>query len=144
MLRFDVPPVPANVIRVEASITWLLSGAALAFGAPWLLIVSLIQGLVRGFIGHQKCPSHWLWRAALHKLNRAGPLENAGAKMFANKILFIASAVSIALWLSGSNLWMVPCTALFIFSFMEWAFSFCAACWAYSGWYRLRDKLKGE
>jgi hypothetical protein len=144
MLRFDVPQVPANVIRVEAAITWLLAGMALTFGAPWLLLVSLIQGFVRGFIGHHQCPSHRLWRALMHRIEKAGRMENAGAKMFANKILFVASAVTVALWLSGSALWMVPCTALLIFSFLEWAFSFCAACWVYSGWYRLRDKLNGE
>ena len=30
----------------------------------------------------------------------------------------------------------LPCIALIAFSFMEWAFSFCAACWACCAWYK--------
>jgi hypothetical protein len=65
-----------------------------------------------------------------------GKKENAGAKMFANKILFLASAVSMVLYFSGSGLWVVPCAALIVFSFLEWALSFCVACWAYGFWYQ--------
>jgi len=98
------------------------------------LLVAL--GLVRGFFGHHRCPSHHLWKALMLRANCAGKLEDAGAKMFANKILFIASGVSLALFLSGSDLWMVPAGMLVVFATLEWAFSFCAACWVYGAWYR--------
>jgi len=61
--------------------------------------------------------------------------ENAGAKMFANKVLFLASSVAALLLVAGSPMWAVPFTALIVFSFMEWAFAFCAGCWAYGLWY---------
>jgi hypothetical protein len=59
--------------------------------------------------------------------------------MFANKILFIASAAASALLIAGNSLWIVPTTALLVFSFLEVSVSFCAACWAYTLWYRMKD-----
>lgn len=135
MLRFDVPPVNTNVVRLEAFITSVVCAVAL-LGFPYLLPVLALMGLVRGFAGHYKCPSHRLLTSVLEKSGLAGKKENAGAKMFANKILFIAATVASILYFSGSDLWMIPTTALVIFSSLEWAFSFCAACWVYGAWYR--------
>lgn len=101
MLRFDVPAVWSNVIRLEAFITFALSALALYTATPWLMLPLLAQGLVRGFIGHHRCPSHGLWKTLLQKLGKAGKKENAGAKMFANKLLFIASSVSLMLAAGG-------------------------------------------
>lgn len=136
MLRFDVPQVWSNVIRLEAFITFAVAALALAFNFAWLMALLVALGLVRGFFGHHRCPSHHLWKALMLRANCAGKLEDAGAKMFANKILFIASGVSLALFLSGSALWMVPASMLVVFATLEWAFSFCAACWVYGAWYR--------
>jgi hypothetical protein len=135
MLRFDVPQVWSNVTRWEAFVTTLVCLAAL-FVWPWLMGLLVLQGAVRGFLGHHRCPSHLLWKALFERLQWQGKKENAGAKMFAAKVLCVASAVSVALYALGSGLWVVPCVALVLFSTMEWAFSFCAACWAYGAWYR--------
>lgn len=135
MLRFDVPAVPANVIRFEAFITFLVCWLAL-FLTPWLLALLVVQGLVRGFVGHHRCPSHLLWKQLFMRQGWQGAMENAGAKMFASKILLVAGSVGLGLFLAGSPLWMVPTVALIIFSFLEWAFSFCAACWVYGWWYQ--------
>ncbi|NLY16821.1 MAG: DUF4395 domain-containing protein [Gammaproteobacteria bacterium] len=134
MLRFDVPPVWSNVTRLEAFISFLVSVAALLF-TPWLMLIPAIQGFVRGFFGHHKCPMHHAGIKLLTSCNRAGKQENAGAKMFANKILFIASTVAVVAYALGSNIWMIPVSALIVFTTLEWAFSFCAACWAYVLWY---------
>jgi hypothetical protein len=138
MLRFDVPPVHANVVRLEAFVTFALCLAALVSSFPWLLAVCLAQGFVRGFLAHGRDPLHRLWKRVLGSRGQAGRLENAGAKMFANKVLCFASAVALLLAAAGSPLWRVPSAALAVFSVMEWAFSFCAACWAYGAWYRMR------
>lgn len=135
MLRFDVPPVPANVIRLEAFVNFAFCVAAW-FVSPWLMVVPALQGLVRGFFGHAYCPLHRLWRAILEPRGHAGRLENAGAKMFANKILFVASTAALVLAATGSALWRVPVGALFVFTTLEWAFAFCAACWVYGAWYK--------
>ena len=135
MLRFDVPQVWSNVIRWEAFVTWTICLAALA-GYPWLMALPAMQGLVRGFVGHHKCPSHLLWKRIFVARGWGGRSENAGAKMFASKILFVAASVAIALLVAGSPLWRVPVVALLAFSLLEWAFSFCAACWVYGAWYR--------
>lgn len=135
MLRFDIPQVWSNVIRWEAFLTFVFCWLALLV-TPWVLVVPLAQGLIRGFIGHHRCPAHQVWKRAAEARGWGGKKEDAGAKMFANRILFIASAVGLLLFLSGSPLWRVPCVALIVFSFLEWALSFCAACWAYGVWYR--------
>ena len=135
MLRFDVPAVPANVIRFEAFLTFLICWLALLV-TPWILALLVGQALVRGFFGHHRCPSHLLWKKTLASKNWQGQMENAGAKMFANKILLLASGVGLALLLAGSELWVVPTIALIVFSFLEWAFKFCAACWVYALWYQ--------
>ncbi len=135
MLRFDVPQVWSNVIRWEAFITFVVCAVALA-GFPWLMPLLVVQGFVRGFIGHHRCPAHLLWKKVAEARQWGGKKENAGAKMFANKVLFVVSTITMLLYLSGTDLWMVPATALLLFSTMEWAFSFCAACWAYGFWYQ--------
>jgi hypothetical protein len=134
MLRFDVPQVWSNVIRWEAFINHVVCWIALA-GYPWVLLLLVAQGFVRGFVGHHRDPLHAVWKRLFEARRWGGRKENAGAKMFANKILFLASSVAVVLYASGSTLWVLPCIALIAFSFMEWAFSFCAACWAYSAWY---------
>jgi len=135
MLRFDVPQVWSNVIRWEAFVTWSLCLVALLV-TPWVFVILALQGAVKGFLGHYRCPSHLLWQRAFLKLGWQGRKEDAGAKMFAGKVLFVVSCVALALFVSGSSLWIVPCVALLVFSFLEWALSFCAACWVYGAWYR--------
>jgi hypothetical protein len=135
MLRFDVPPVHANVARLEAFITTVLCAIALV-GVPYVLPVLAVMGLIRGFFGHYRCPSHRLWTALMTRMGIAGKKENAGAKMFANKILFIAATAASVLYFMDIRMWVVPTIALLIFSSLEWAFSFCAACWAYGFWYK--------
>lgn len=134
MLRFDVPQVWSNVIRWEAFINFALCWVAV-LAVPWIMVVPAVQGLVRGFFGHHRCPLHRLWKRIFESQGWGGKKENAGAKMFANKILFVASSVSVALYAAGSTLWVIPCYVLIVFSFLEWALSFCAACWVYGAWY---------
>jgi hypothetical protein len=136
VLRFDIPPVNANVARFEAFITFLFCVIAL-LGFPYLLPVLALMGFIRGFFGHYKCPSHRLFTKIMTAMNIAGKKENAGAKMFANKLLFIAATVASVLFFMGIDLWKVPASVLVVFSTLEWAMSFCVACWSYSYWYKL-------
>lgn len=140
MLRFDVPPIWSNAARLDALTTFTLCLLAIAFKLPFLLPILIVQGFVRGVLGHYRCPSHRLYAALLQKIGKAGHKENAGAKMFANKLLLIASSVGTILWLAGSSMWIVPASILLVFSFMEAAFSFCAACWAYTFYYQFKDR----
>lgn len=136
MLRFDIPPVNANVARFEAFITFSFCLIAL-LGFPYLLPILAVMGFIRGFFGHYKCPSHRLFTKIMTHMNIAGKKENAGAKMFANKLLFIAATVASSLFFMDIDLWKVPTSILVVFSTLEWAFSFCVACWSYGYWYKL-------
>jgi hypothetical protein len=135
MLRFDVPAVWSNVTRWEAFVNFLVCLIAL-FVTPWAMVILVVQGFIRGFVGHHRCPLHLVWKKLFEAQGWGGKKENAGAKMFANKILFLASSVSVGLLLGGSTLWKVPCILLIVFTTMEWALSFCAACWVYGFWYQ--------
>lgn len=137
MLRFDLPRVPAQVIRLEAFLTCVISLLALALQQPWLMLLLVLLGFVRGFFGHHREPLHRWLRAMAESRGWGGKLEDVGAKMFAAKVLFLAAAVSLGLALAGSPLWQVPAGVLVLFSFLEWAFAFCAGCWAYGVWYRV-------
>lgn len=134
MLRFDLPRVWSHVTRVEAFVSFLVCVAALLW-TPWLMLILVAQGFIRGVFGHYKCPMHKVLAWSLEQKNWGGKKENPGAKMFANKILFFVSAISVLLYVSGSELWVVPCVMLAVFTTLEWALSFCAACWAYGFWY---------
>lgn len=140
MLRFDVPPVHANAARLDALVTFVICVLAFALELPWLMVITAAAGFVRGFLGHGRCPLHKASLAVLQRFDAAGKKENAGAKMFAAKLLFIASAVSLALWLAGLEMWKIPVGVLIVFSFAEWAFKFCAGCWAYTLWYQMRGQ----
>ncbi|MBL8519343.1 MAG: DUF4395 family protein [Betaproteobacteria bacterium] len=135
MLRFDVPQVWSHVTRWEAFLTFVLCLLAY-FATPWFFAPLAAQALVRGFFGHYREPMHRVWVRLFEARGWAGRKENAGAKMFANKILFVASIAGLMLYLAGSALWKIPCLVLLVFSTLEWAISFCAACWAYGFWYR--------
>lgn len=114
MLRFDIPPVNANVARFEAFITFSFCLIAL-LGFPYLLPVLAVMGFIRGFFGHYKCPSHRLFTKIMTHMNIAGKKENAGAKMFANKLLFIAATVASFLFFMDIDLWKFP-QAYWLFS----------------------------
>jgi len=135
MLRFDLPPVWSNVTRWEAFVNFVVCGASLLF-TPWLMAILVVQGFVRGFLGHYKCPAHRVWAKLFESRRWGGKKENAGAKMFANKVLFVASLVSVVAYALGSDIWMIPCIVLMMFTTLEWAFAFCAACSVYGLWYR--------
>lgn len=135
MLRFDLPQVFSNVIRWEAFLVTSLSILTLIF-SPWIMIILVTQGLLEGFWGHEKCPTYVLWRKIFVANGWQGRPENAGPRMFAAKILFLASSAGLALYLAGNTLWTIPVMMLTVFSSLEWAFSFCAACWVYGIWYR--------
>lgn len=135
MLRFDIPPVWSHVARWEAFLTFVFCLLAY-FVTPWFFAPLIVQGFVRGFFGHYKEPMHRVWAKLFEARGWAGKKENAGAKMFANKLLFIASTAGLLLFLGGSGLWVAPCIVLLIFSTLEWAFAFCAGCWAYGFWYQ--------
>lgn len=139
MLRFDVPQVWSNVTRFEAFLSFIVCILSLLF-TPWLMAILVVQGFVRGFIGHYKCPMHCVSAAVFERFSWGGKKENAGAKMFANKILFVASLVSVISYAAGSEVWKIPCIAILVFATLEWLFSFCVACYAYSAWYRFKNE----
>ncbi len=134
MLRFDLPRVWSNVTRLEAFVSFLVCAASLLY-TPWLMLILVLQGFVRGFLGHYKCPMHRFLAWAFEKRQWAGKQENPGAKMFANKVLFLVSSIAVLIYALGGAFWVVPCIMLMIFATAEWALSFCAACWVYGIWY---------
>lgn len=94
-------------------------------------------GLLRGFVSPQSCPSYRLLAWAGDRLGY-GKRVNAGAKLFADKIVGIAGLAMFAAWLLDSELGVIPATALLVFSALDVVTGFCIACWAYTFWHRVR------
>ena len=74
MLRFDIPPVNANVARLEAFLNFSFCVIDLLV-YPYLFHLLALMGFVRGFFGHYKCPSHRLFTKIMTSLNIAGKKE---------------------------------------------------------------------
>lgn len=134
MLRFDLPPVYSNVARAQAFFTFIVC-VAVYFGYGWASSFLVIMGFVRGFLSARKCPSHLALERIFLRFGIAGKKENAGAKMFADKLLFVGSSLMFVFWLTGSSLIVVPAIVLSVFAIADAVFGFCAGCWAYTLWH---------
>lgn len=137
MLRFDIAPVCSNAYRLQAALTFAISAAYLFTPYKWLAFLLAFGGLLRGFVSPHKCFSYKLFAALCRRLGVSKPI-NAGAKMFADKLVAIAGLVMGITWALGSEIGMIPAGALLLFSFVDLSLGFCAACWAYTLWFRLR------
>lgn len=137
MLRFDLAPVCSNAYRFQAAVTFLVSAVYLFTPYQWLALILAVGGLIRGFISPHKCLSYRMFAALTTKAGWARKV-NAGAKMFADKLVAIAGGVMVTSWAMGAEIGMIPASVLLVFSFIDLTVGFCAACWAYGLWYKLR------
>lgn len=103
----------------------------------WVAIILALGGALRGFVSPHKCPSYLAFSALTRKLGMAKPI-NAGAKMFADKLVAIAGTIMFVTWLMGSEIGLIPAAVLMVFAFIDLVSGFCAACWAYAMWYKVR------
>jgi hypothetical protein len=137
MLRFDIAPVCSNAYRFQALTTFVISAVYLFTPYQWLSIVLALGGTLRGFVSPHACPSYKLFAAITAKFDWKKPV-NAGAKMFADKLVAIAGAVMFLTWLMDSSIGMIPAGVLLVFAFIDMTSGFCAACWAYTLYYKVR------
>lgn len=137
MLRFDIAPVCSNAYRFQAAMSFTIAALYLFTPWKWVAFILAIGGFIRGFVSPHKCLSYRLFGKLTAQLNRVKKV-NAGAKMFADKIACVAGTAMAITWLAGSTLGNIPAVAILIFAFLDLATGFCAACWAYSAWYRMR------
>ncbi|WP_096702269.1 DUF4395 family protein [Magnetospirillum sp. 15-1] len=138
MLRFDIAPVCSNAYRFQATMSFAIAALYLFTPYQWVAVLLALGGMLRGFVSPHKCLSYRLFAAITARLGWTHNV-NAGAKMFADKIAAIAGSVMVVSWLMGAEFGAVPATAILIFAFIDLATGFCAACWAYGFWYRLRS-----
>ena len=137
MLRFDIAPVCSNAYRLQALMSTAIAAIYLFTPYKWVAIFLAVGGFIRGFVSPHKCLSYKLF-ASITRTLKLSKMQNAGSKMFADKIAFVAGSVMAVTWLLGSSIGNIPATAILIFAFLDLATGFCAACWAYSAWYRMR------
>ena len=137
MLRFDIAPICSNAYRLQAVMSFTIAALYLFTPWQWLSLLLAFGGFMRGFLSPHKCLSYKLFAglAGRFGLTKA---QNAGSKMFADKGVAIAGAVMFISWLNGSAIGMIPATAILIFALIDVLTGFCAACWAYGLWYRLK------
>lgn len=137
MLRFDIAPVCSNAYRFQAAATLAVSAIYLLTPYKWVAVFLALGGLLRGFVSPHKCPSYKLFAAITRKIGAAKPV-NAGAKMFADKLVAIAGTIMLITWMMGSEFGNIPAAILTVFAFVDLVSGFCAACWAYGLWYKVR------
>ena len=137
MLRFDIPPVCSNAYRFQATMSFTIAALYLFTPWKWVAFILAIGGFIRGFVSPHKCLSYKLFEKIRARLNWVKKV-NAGSKMFADKIAFVAGTAMAVTWLLDSSIGNIPATAILIFAFLDLATGFCAACWVYSAWYRMR------
>jgi len=137
MLRFDIAPVCSNAYRFQATMSFTIAALYLFTPWKWVAFILAIGGFIRGFVSPHKCLSYKLFEKMTARLKWVKKV-NAGSKMFADKIAFIAGSVMAVTWLADSSIGNIPATAILIFAFLDLATGFCAACWAYAAWYRMR------
>lgn len=138
MLRFDIPPVCANAYRLQAAMSFAIAAIYLYTPYQWVSLLLAVGGLLRGFVSPHKCLSYKAFAGAMQRFG-LGRSQNAGSKMFADKIAGIAGTAMFVTWLLGSGIGAVPAYAILIFAFIDLATGFCAACWAYGAWYKFRQ-----
>ena len=137
MLRFDIAPVCSNAYRFQAAMSFAIAAIYLFTPYRWVALLLAFGGLIRGFVSPHRCLSYRLFANFSEQLGRK-KLQNAGAKMFADKVVMLAGGVMAASWLFDSTIGMIPAVAILIFALLDLVTGFCAACWAYGLWYRLR------
>lgn len=137
MLRFDIAPVCSNAYRLVATTSFLVAAVYLFTPYKWIAAVLVLGGVLRGFVSPHRCPSYLLFSRVTARLGLTKNV-NAGAKMFADKIASLAGAVMLGTWLAGSEIGMIPAAAILLFAFLDLATGFCAACWVYGAWYKLK------
>lgn len=138
MLRFDIAPVCSNAYRLQATMSFAIAAIYLYTPYQWVSLLLAVGGFLRGFVSPHKCLSYLAFSSITRKLGLP-KLQNAGSKMFADKIAAIAGTAMFVTWLMGSEIGMIPATAILIFAFIDLATGFCAACWAYGAYYKLRQ-----
>ncbi len=138
MLRFDIAPVCSNAYRFQAAMSFTIAAVYLFTSYQWVAFLLAFGGLLRGFVSPHKCLSYRLFAAITGRLGWTRKV-NAGAKMFADKIAAVAGTAMAVSWLMGAEFGAIPATAILIFALVDLATGFCAACWAYGFWYKLRS-----
>jgi len=137
MLRFDIAPVCSNAYRFQAAMSFTIAALYLFTPYQWVSILLAVGGFLRGFVSPHRCLSYRLFSTLTGKLGLT-KTQNAGSKMFADKIAGIAGLAMFVTWLNGSDIGLIPATAILIFAFIDLVSGFCAACWAYTLWYRMK------
>lgn len=138
MLRFDIAPVCSNAYRFQATMSFAIAAIYLFTPYQWVSLLLAVGGFIRGFVNPHKCLSYKLFAGITGKLG-VPKMQNAGSKMFADKIATIAGTAMFVTWLLGSPVGVIPAYAILIFAFVDLATGFCAACWAYGAYYKFKQ-----
>ncbi len=138
MLRFDIAPVCSNAYRFQATMSFAIAAIYLFTPYQWVSLLLAVGGFIRGFVNPHKCLSYKLFAGITGKLG-IPKMQNAGSKMFADKIAGIAGSAMFVTWLLGSSVGVIPAYAILIFAFIDLATGFCAACWAYGAYYKFKQ-----
>lgn len=135
----DLAVIDARAARANQLVIGLLTLAALATGAPWLLALGALQLTATLLLGRRFCLACRVWFDLLQPRLGEGPLEDSRPVKFANRVgaafLWSATLAHLAGWhVAGDALGgIVAALAL-----LAATTGFCAGCTLYRAWAFLR------
>ena len=133
----QVCPVSNNqirvaIIRLNALFVSVLIISFLFFSMEWIIAFLAADYFIRGFVKRDLSMIKGISTFLVEKLNFNTKSINAGPKIFAAKIGFFMSLLTVILSLTGHTiLSIVVASTLLAFSVLEGVFSFCVACKVY-------------
>jgi hypothetical protein len=125
--------VDENRVRTTALGVVLTMGAFLFTGILVLPAILTLDFFIRAFTKIKYSPLSWLGQLMVRALGTKPVLIDKAPKVFAARIGFLLTAITLVAGIFGLNLLaMVTGTTLVVFAFLECGLNFCAGCWVYT------------
>ena len=121
--------VNTNQVRINASIVFIACCLALTIQTPYIILLLCIDFFCRGFIKKRVSLLNYLSKSIITAFDIPTSKENEAPKIFAVKVGFVFTVLSlICFFLGYKTSFNLFVTIIILFSFLEFAFKFCAGC----------------
>jgi hypothetical protein len=125
--------VDENRVRATAFGVVITMGFFLMTGLWIFPAILTVDFFIRAFTRHAYSPLSWLGHMLVKTLGTKTVWIDKGPKIFAARIGFIFSVLTLAGSLLGLSVFSyISASTLVIFAFMECGLNFCMGCWVYT------------
>ena len=125
--------VNTNQVRINASIVFIFCSLAFTLQMPYIILILCIDFFCRGFVKKRVSILNYISKSIITAFDVPTNKENKAPKIFAAKVGFAFTALSLICHLLHFNLgFNLFLGFIILFSFLEFAFKFCAGCVVYT------------